>query len=175
MAALEFGFGIVGTVISLHALRELGFTPGPPGLVFAVGGVSSLLAALLARRISRAVGVGRTMVGGLLCAGLGILLLPLAHGAGVAAFALLIGQQVIGDSGATIYEINQSSLRQRVAPARALGRINAATRSAGVGRHPARDRAALVTAALAAFLGALVLLSAPDLRRANRAGDATRD
>ena len=187
LAALEFSFGIVGTVISLYALRELGFTPGPLGLVFAVGGVSSLLAALLARRITRAVGVGRTMVGGLLFAGLGILLLPLAHGAGVAAFALLIGQQVIGDSGATIYEINQSSLRQRIAPARALGRINAATHSAGLGAtllgiaagavlaQGSGYRAALVTAAVAAFLGALVLLSAPDLRRANRAGDATRD
>jgi predicted MFS family arabinose efflux permease len=68
-----------------------------------------------------------------------------------------------------------------------LGRINAATRSAGLGAtllgiaigavlaQGSGYRAALVTAALAAFLGALVLLSAPDLRRANRAGDATRD
>jgi len=125
VATFEFSFGIVGTVISLYALRELGFTPGPLGLIFAVGGVASLVAALLAGRVTGRLGVGPTMVGGLLITGLGILLLPLAHGAGLIAFLLLIGQQVIGDGGATVFEINQSSLRQRIAPARALARVGA--------------------------------------------------
>jgi MFS family permease len=184
-AALDFSFGIVGTVISLYALRELGFTPGPLGLIFAVGGASSLLAALFARRLTSRLGIGRTMIGGLLLTAVGILLLPLAHGAGILAFALLIGQQVIGDGGATIFEINQSSLRQKLAPARALGRINAATRSAGLGTtlvgiavgallaQSSGYRIALLTGAAATLLGALVLMSDPYLRSANPAAGET--
>ncbi|GAC1482197.1 MAG: MFS transporter [Candidatus Dormibacteria bacterium] len=185
LAALEFSYGIIGTLISLYALRELGFTPGPLGLIFAVGGVASLLAALLAGRVTAAFGAGRTMVGGLLLTGIGMLLLPLAHGAGLVAFALLIGQQVIGDSGSTIFEINQSSLRQKIAPPGVLGRINAATRSAGLGAtllgiaagawlaQGSGYRTALVAAALATFAGALVLLTAPRLRSGSRADGAT--
>lgn len=186
VAAFEFSFGIVGTVISLYALRELGFTPGPLGLIFAVGGVTSLVAALLAGRVTSRLGVGPTMVAGLLLTGLGILLLPLAHGAGLVAFVLLIGQQVIGDGGATLFEINQSSLRQRLAPAWALGRINAATRSAGLGAtllgialgaavaQTSGYRVALIAGAAATLVGAAALLTAPALRSANRADVGTR-
>ncbi|MDQ6708987.1 MAG: MFS transporter [Candidatus Dormibacteraeota bacterium] len=184
-AALELSFGIVGTVISLYVLRELGFTPGPLGLIFAVGGAASLIAALVAPRLTAAVGVGSTLVGGLLLTGLGILLLPLAHGAGLLAFALLVAQQVIGDGGATVFDINQSSLRQTIAPARVLGRINAATRSAGLGAtlvgiaisavlaQGAGYRAALVAGAIATLAGAAMLFTAPQLRPGSRAAAAT--
>ncbi|HEY8678131.1 MAG TPA: hypothetical protein VIN39_05805 [Candidatus Dormibacteraeota bacterium] len=185
VAALEFAFGVIGTVISLYALRELGIKPGPLGLIYAVGGVASLVAALLARRVTAVGGVRRTMVGGLLLTAGGMFLLPLAHGAGLLAFGLLTAQQVIGDGGATIFEINQSSLRQAIAPVRALGRINAGTRFAGLGAtllgigaaaalgQTAGYRAALVTGAVATLLGALALLSSPDLRPANPVSGAT--
>lgn len=184
-AALEFSFGIVGTIIGLFGLRELGFRPGPLGLTYAAGGAVSLLAALLATRITHRLGVGPTMVGGLVLTGLGTLLLPLAHGAGPLSFALLIAQQVIGDGGATIFEINQSSLRQTVAPTRVLGRINAATRSAGLGAtllgigagaalaQGSGYRIALLVGAAACLLGALVLLSTPTLRSGKQAAAAT--
>jgi len=83
VGAMYGAFGMVGTLYSLYALRELGFRPGLLGLVFAVGGVSSLTAAMLAGRLTRRFGVGPTMVGGLLLAALGILFLPLARGAGL--------------------------------------------------------------------------------------------
>ena len=186
-AALEFSFGVVGTIISLYALRELGFSPGPLGLIFAVGGVTSLLAALLARRITIRLGVGTTMFAGMLLTGLGTLLLPVAHGAGLLAFTLLVGQQVVGDGGATLFEINQSSVRQTLAPPHALGRLNAATRSAGLGTtllgiavgallaQGSGYRTALLTAAAATLIGAFVLLSAPGLRPGSRAAVATPD
>ena len=185
LAALEFSFGILGTIISLYALRELGFSPGPLGLIFAVGGAVSLIAAIFAGRITSRFGAGPTMVGGLVLTAVGILLLPLAHGAGLMAFVLLVGQQVIGDGGATIFDIDQSSLRQTLAPAHALGRINAATRSAGLGAtllgiavgaflaQGAGYRVAMVTGAAAVLLGALALLTAPELRSGRRAAAAT--
>jgi hypothetical protein len=107
VAAFECSFGIVGTVYSLYALRDLGFKPGLLRLVYAVGGVSSLLAALLAGRVTRRFGI--------------------------VARLLLLAQQVVGDGGATIYEINETSIRQTIAPAPLLGRINAGVRVAALG------------------------------------------
>jgi len=173
VGAMYGAFGMVGTVYSLYALRELGFRPGLLGLVFAVGGVSSLTAAMLAGRLTRRFGVGPTMVGGLLLAALGILFLPLARGAGLAALVLLVAQQTVGDGGATIYEINQSSLRQAIAPPQLLGRINAGSRLAvlggtllgtvfgGVLGQAIGIRPTLIVAALTMVLGAAVVLRSP--------------
>ena len=72
--ALWFGFSIFGTIIGLFALKELGFEAGPLAMIFAVGGVSSLLGSVLAGRVTRALGVGLAMIAGLLVAGL--LLMP---------------------------------------------------------------------------------------------------
>ena len=178
-AALECSFGIVGTVYALYALRELGFMPGLLGLVYAVGGVSSLSAAMLAGRLTRRFGIGPTMIAGLVLGGIGILFMPLAHGVGIVALLLLLAQQVVGDGGATIYAINETSLRQTIAPALLLGRINAGTRFAALGAtllgtvagavlaQTAGYRPTLVVGALAMFAGALVILHSPvGLRRA---------
>jgi MFS family permease len=170
VALLDFSFGIVGTIYALYALRELGFHPGLLGLVFAVGGIGSLAAAVLAQHVTRRLGIGRTMVTGLALAGVGILFLSLARGAGLAALLLLVAQQVIGDGGATIYEINQSSLRQAIAPAALLGRINAGTRFGALGAtllgtalggvlgQTVGYRPTLIFGALAMFAAALVVL-----------------
>jgi len=177
VAAFECSFGIVGTVYSLYALRELGFMPGLLGLVYAVGGVSSLLAAVLAGRLTRRFGVGPTMIGGLVLATIGVLFMPLARGAGIVALLLLLAQQVVGDGGATIYEINETSLRQAIAPAALLGRINAGIRVAALGAtllgtvggavlaQTAGYRPALVFGALVMFAGALVIVRSPVGRR----------
>jgi MFS family permease len=173
VATFECSFGIVGTVYSLYALRELGFMPGLLGLVFAVGGVSSLSAAMLAGRVTRRFGIGPTMIAGLVLGGIGILFMPLAHGAGIVALLLLLAQQVVGDGGATIYEINETSLRQTIAPAPLLGRINAGTRFAALGAtllgtgagallaQTAGYRPTLVVGAVAMLMGALVILRSP--------------
>lgn len=164
VAAFECSFGIVGTVYALYALRELGFMPGLLGLVYAVGGVSSLSAAVLAGRVTRRFGIGPTMIGGLALAAVGILFMPLARGAGIVALLLLLAQQVVGDGGATIYEINQTSLRQMIAPGPLLGRINAGTRFAALGATLIGTVAGAVLAQTVGYrptlvLGALVMLA----------------
>jgi MFS family permease len=177
VAAFECTFGIVGTIYSLYALRELGFLPGLLGLVYAVGGISSLSAAMLAGRVTRRFGIGPTMIVGLVLASIGILFMPLARGAGIVALLLLLAQQVVGDGGATIYEINQTSLRQAIAPAALLGRINAGIRFAALGAtllgtvvgavlaQTAGYRPALAVGALVMLAGALVILRSPVGRR----------
>lgn len=69
----------------------------------------------------------------LLVSGIGTLLTPLAHGASLISAILLIGNQVITDPAATIYNINEVTLRQTIVPNQVLGRVGATLRFAGLG------------------------------------------
>ena len=45
----------------------------------------------------------------------------------------MVAQQLMGDSAYTVYQINQVSLRQTIAPGRVLGRVNASIRFGELG------------------------------------------
>ena len=49
--ALNLAFGLFGTVFLLYVNQEVGFDPGILGMIFAVGGVSSFLGAMIAGRL----------------------------------------------------------------------------------------------------------------------------
>jgi hypothetical protein len=117
----------------LFVVNALGFKPGVLGLIFAVGGASSLFGALAARRASEIFGTGMAMVAGLAIEGVALMLLPIARGAGGISVALLVAQQLIGDSAATVYMINAVSMIQTVTPNDLLGRVNASLRFVGLG------------------------------------------
>ena len=59
--AQNLAFGLVGTVVLLYVNQEVGFDPGILGMIFAVGGVSSFLGAMIAGRLPR-FGIGAVMV-----------------------------------------------------------------------------------------------------------------
>ncbi len=130
--ALAAASGVIGSVILLFVTRDLGLSPGVQGVIYGVGGVSSLFGALLAERARRRFGAGGAMAGGLFLGGAGALLIAGAPGVIAIAVPLLVAQQLISDPGWTVYEINQVSLRQAVAPPRLLGRVNAGVRFAGL-------------------------------------------
>jgi MFS family permease len=117
--------GIIGTVIVAFMVRDLGFQPGVLGMIWAIGGLTSLGGAIMAAPLARRLGTGPTLVLGLLFSALGTLVVPMAHGATWLAAALLIANQIITDPAHTVYEINQVSLRQTVTPEHLLGRVNA--------------------------------------------------
>jgi MFS family permease len=142
----SLGHGIVGTVYLLYVTNGLGFEPGPLGMIFAVGGASSFVAALAAPRIADAAGVGRTIVTGYACAAAALLLLPLAPGATATGVALLLAHQLAGDFSEVCYGVTAVSLRQQVAPRELLGRVNGSFRVAQLG-------SALAGTALGGLLG----------------------
>jgi MFS family permease len=125
--AQNLAFGLIGTVFLLYVNQEIGFNPGILGLIFAVGGVSAFLGAMIANRLPR-FGIGVVMISALLLAALGEAFVPLVTTAGAAGVILLVGQQLVTDSALTVYDINQVSLRQAIAPSRVLGRVNASVR-----------------------------------------------
>ena len=111
----------------LYVNQEVGFDPGILGMIFAVGGVSSFLGAMIADRLPR-FGVGAVMVASLLLATVGDAFVPLATAANTVGVLFLVGQQIVADSALTVYDINQVSLRQAIAPEHILGRVNASVR-----------------------------------------------
>jgi MFS family permease len=125
--AQNLAFGLVGTVYLLYVNQEVGFNPGILGMIFAVGGVSSFLGAMIAGRLPR-FGIGAVMVVSLLLAAIGEAFIPLATAANAIGVLFLVGQQIVADSALTVYDINQVSLRQAIAPAHVLGRVNASMR-----------------------------------------------
>lgn len=153
----DFAFRVIGAVILLYATRELGFSPGVQGLIFGIGGVTSLAGALGAGRIAALLGLGRAAILGVLVTGAGTLVLPLAHGATVAAALLLIVNQLITDPASAVFRISEVSLRQAVAPERMLGRVNGSIQFAGFGAQLAGTFAGGVLAEVIGLRATLVV------------------
>src|SRR5215208_4979177 len=144
----NLAFGLVGTVVLLYVNKEVGFDPGILGMIFAVGGVSSFLGAVISGRLPR-FGIGAVMVASLLLAAIGEAFVPLATAANAVGVLFLVGQQIVADSALTVYDINQVSLRQAIAPAHVLGRINASVRVTEIG-------AVLLGTVIAGYIGETV-------------------
>jgi MFS family permease len=181
-----FFLRMYGTVVLLFMTRELGFGTGVLGLIFAVGGISSLVGALVAGRAIQRLGMGIALPLGLALMGVSMLFVPLAQGATVLAATLLIAQQVVGDGAFTVYDIGQISVRQTITPERLMGRVTAGMRLSTMGAVLAGAlmggllgetvglRGTLVIAASGVLLAALWLAVSPvrGLRAATAGAEA---
>lgn len=143
---LTFGFRLGGTVWLLFVTRELDVDTGRQGLIYAIGGLSSLAGATVAARVTRGLGLGRALALLLVVAAGGNVLIPLAPSGAALGIALMVAQQLITDPAVTIYEVAAVSLRQRLTPDALLGRMNASLRTLNFA-------ASLAGAAAAGFLG----------------------
>ncbi len=119
---------IIGAVIILFVTRQLHVSPALQGVIYAIGGLSSLAGAVLTTRLTRRWGFGPTMFWMLLLAVVTTIFIPLASGPLIWIVVSLLLQQILGDGAATIYEINQVSLLQARTPDHLLGRMNASIR-----------------------------------------------
>jgi predicted MFS family arabinose efflux permease len=120
-------FGNIGfAIFPVYAYRELEMSPAAVGTVGGVGGAGVLLGALLAARIQKGLGIGRTIVLAAALFGPINLLLPLASPQ-VAIFFLSISF-FLGGITNVVYNVAQVSLRQAITPEHFLGRMNATMR-----------------------------------------------
>ncbi|HEX5591067.1 MAG TPA: MFS transporter [Candidatus Limnocylindrales bacterium] len=125
-AANHVLWGVFGATYLLFATQELGLGPAAIGVIAALGGIGSLAGASVAGRLVRRFGVGRTMSVAVIVMSIGDALIPLApSGAVLVGAAFLIGQQLIGDSAGTVYEVVERSVTQSIVDGRILGRVNA--------------------------------------------------
>jgi predicted MFS family arabinose efflux permease len=112
----EFFLGVYSALVVLFMARDLGFAPGILGTIWALGGISSLIGAVASDPASKRFGIGPAMIAACLLSGVAMFFVPLARGATLTAALLLILQQLLGDGAATIYQINQISLRAKASP-----------------------------------------------------------
>lgn len=124
-------WGIFGTSYLIFATYELRLDPASIGVIAAIGGIGSLAGSALAPIMVRRLGIGRSILLGILGFTLGNTLIPLAPAGAAAVIGIplgalfLITQQLFGDALATVYEVTEVSLVQATVDDRMLGRVNA--------------------------------------------------
>lgn len=168
-----------GSMIIVFTTRELGLSPGIQGLIFAIGGVTSLLGALAAEPLTRRFGLGITLVISTCVLGLGMIAPAFAIGAGITSIALLILSQLLTDPAWTIHNINELTLRQSLIPNEILGRVNGSLRFlefaanligmllGGVLGEVFGPRITLMIGSMGGFVAAAWLLTSPIWRLRN--------
>ena len=132
-ATSNLGIAIVMAVGLLYMYRVLHLSPALVGLLLAVSNLG-FAGALVAPRIARRFGAGRTMVWSLAIAVLSQFLVPLALW--LPTLPALFVAELAMSACVPIYNITQVSLRQRTIPADRLGRANATLRTVVWGTLP---------------------------------------
>jgi MFS family permease len=127
-ALFHMGWQMVSVVFLIYLTRDIGFSAGVLGMIFAVGGVTSLIGAAYASRVSALGGFGPGMLIVVFLSALGTFFMPLATSVSLLGGALLVANQLVSDPFSTIYNINELSLRQAITPDDLLGRMNATIR-----------------------------------------------
>ena len=142
----EFSSQMLSVVFLLYLVKELGFNPGVLGMIFAIGGVTSLGGVWLANRVELLGGLGRALAISAVLRSVGMLTMPLAGGVDLAGYTFLVLGQLITDPFWTLYNIHDVSIRQSVTPGHVQGRMFANFRFLEFG-------AALLGAAAGGLLG----------------------
>ena len=144
-------WGIFGATWFLFAIDELDMSPALIGVIAGLGGASSFVGAVVASRATKRWGVGPVAIGAMLLAALGNLLIPLAPaGMPLLAVLFLSGQQLLGDSAVTAYDVTETSVKQARVADREVGRVSSIFH---VGSAGAQLAAALGAGLLAEVIG----------------------
>ena len=163
--------GMMGAVVLVFGVRELGFGPGALGTIFAIGGISSIFGSIYAGWAARRFGFGTALVRGYAVYMLTILFIAMACASAIRRTDAVAG--AVGDGFFTMFMVHENSLRQTITPGRSLGRMNATMRSLGVAAMFAGSlvggwvageiglRMTIVAAACVGLLGALYMVVSP--------------
>ena len=143
LRALAISAGIIGlfnaiqeAVWILYIVRRLGLSPGVLGLIFSIGSVGLLLGATMGQRTTRRIGLGPSIITGVLLVAIGDLIIPLATGPALVLVVLLATAQFLFGIGVTTYNIGQVSVRQLMTPDHLQGRVNATMRVVTISTVP---------------------------------------
>lgn len=160
------------TILSLFALRSLGFTGYTYGLLLAVFGIASLVGASLAPRVGAWFGSGRAIVAARAVYPIAWLLVAAAPRTLAGDTMLFVALAFLG-LAAGMENANEMGYWQAQTPDELLGRVNATRRSvnrtiaaagaltAGVVAGPIGDRATLVGVVIVFASAALTLAVSP--------------
>ncbi|GAA2795373.1 MFS transporter [Kitasatospora paracochleata] len=167
-----FTFMAAGLTL-FFASRTLGLSASAIGLALGAGATGSLLGAVLAPRISRAIGVGRAIAAGAVLFPAPTALVAVAGGPLWARAGALTAAEFLAGAGVMLFDINLNSLQARVIPDALRSRVSGAFGTVNYGARPLGalaggllaaaigTRATLLAAALGGCLAVLWLLPSP--------------
>ncbi|MFU8873831.1 MFS transporter [Micromonospora sp. SL4-19] len=127
---------IVSTLLILYVSRELGLSAGAIGLGLGVGALGGLAGAAVAPRVTRAIGLGRTIIIGIILFPAPLALMALAGGPIWAKVALLAAAEFVSSVGVMLMDINLNALITKVTPDDARGRTAGAYSTINYGVRP---------------------------------------
>jgi MFS family permease len=166
-AVLNVGFGATSTIYTVYAIRSLHLTPFKLGISVGALAVGALFGALLAARITQALGLGRALAAAIVGVSATPLLMLIPRNAGLVAMVLLSASWFGHGYGISIWNVNTITMRQALTPPRVLARMNATYRMLLFGALPA---GALIGGLLGSALGlwpamvvSVLVLTAPIL------------
>ncbi|MEV4658628.1 MFS transporter [Micromonospora sp. NPDC049301] len=167
-------FSFIATaLLVLYASRELDLSAGAIGIAFGAGALGGLAGAALAPRVSRAIGLGRTAMIGVVLFSAPLALTALVTGPTGAKVAMLAGIEVVSSVGVMLMDVNLNALITAVTPDDARGRRAGAYSAVNYGIRPLGAlvggalgttiglRPTLVVAGLGGVLAVLWLLASP--------------
>ena len=138
--------GVAGGLAIFNAMFEVGWflyitkrlevDPLSLTLMISISSIGSLLGASVAERVIRWVGTGRTIVVGVVMAGLSDLATPLIGGPFTGVVIVLTAAMFFFGIGVAIYSVSQVSLRQAITPLRLQGRMNGVMNALQMGLVP---------------------------------------
>lgn len=135
-ATAFLSMGLTMPLYLLSAIRIVHLSTSALGITIALGGAGSIVGAWLAPRLSARHGLGPTFFVTAVLIGCAQLLIPAsAEFPRIGLWCLCI-QQLAGDFVWTIYIVNETALRQLLAPEHVIGRVNAAMQLASRGMLP---------------------------------------
>ncbi|MFD5393464.1 MFS transporter [Streptomyces sp. NPDC127097] len=144
---------MVSTLMPILVLRTIGLDAFMLGVVMTCGSIGGVLGAGLAPMLRRRLSDGTVIAGGLLAAGVFVMVTPVAglisgtH-RNLGTVLLMIAEFCM-TAAALVYNVTQVSLRQRLCPKHLLGRMNASIRFVVWGSIP-------LSAFLAGWLSSLM-------------------
>lgn len=117
---------MVNAVFVVYAVRSLDLSAATIGLVFGLGNVGYLLAAVVVGRVNRRFRLGPTIIASILVWAPGAFLIASAPRR--LAVPFFVAAFFLGAFGSVVYNVSQVSYRQAITPDEMLGRMNATMR-----------------------------------------------
>ncbi|MFF2326980.1 MULTISPECIES: MFS transporter [unclassified Streptomyces] len=187
-ATVNFFTFVAGSgLIVLFANRSLGLSAGVIGIAFGIGATGSLLGAVLAPKVSRRFGVGRSIVVGAVLFPAPIALAAAAGGPLWLRAGALAAAEFLSGFGVMLFDVNLNSLQAAVIPDGMRSRVAGAYSTINYGIRPVGAvvggllatfiglRATLLIAAVGGALSLLWLLPSPIPRIRSLAPDSAAD
>jgi MFS family permease len=133
---INFFTFIAQALLILYASRTLGLSDAVIGLALGVGAAGGLIGAVVAPRIARVIGIGRTIMVGAVLFPAPIAIAAAANGTPLTNAIVLSSAELLSSVGVMLFDINQNAVITAVTPDDMRGRTAGAFSTINYGSRP---------------------------------------